>query len=174
YTVRFPDTGVRAELSATTRTGIARFTFSKDAPAYVHVRSGGSLNGNSDASATVSEDLTTVTGSTTTGDFCGKGNSYTLYYAATFSTPAKAAGTWSGDHVNDAGVLTGTGGRSGAWLEFTGGQEVEVRVGVSYVSVGGAQANLAAEATGRSFDQILSAAEDRWNSVLSRIEVGGG
>ncbi|WP_074015342.1 GH92 family glycosyl hydrolase [Actinomyces polynesiensis] len=174
YTVRFPDTGVTAELSATTRTGIGRFTFSKDAPAYIHVRSGGSLNGNSDATATVSADLTTVTGSATTGNFCGKGNSYTIYYAATFSEPAKAAGTWSGDHVNADGVLTGKGGRSGAWLEFTGGHEVDVRIAVSYISVDGALANLRAESTGRSFDQIRSAAESEWDEALGRVEVSGG
>ncbi|MCI1640956.1 MAG: GH92 family glycosyl hydrolase [Actinomyces sp.] len=175
YTAQFPDTGVTAELSATTRTGIGRFTFSKaDAPAYVHVRSGGSLNGNSDAEATVSEDLTTVTGSATTGDFCGKGNEYTIYYAVEFSQPAQNAGTWGRDGVNADGVLTGTGGRSGAWLQFPGGQTIETRVGISFVSVEGARANLAAESGGRSFDEIRASAGEAWNDALSRIEVSGG
>ena len=50
YTVRFPDTGVTAELTATTRTGVGRFHYPPNGrPALFQVRSGGSLAGNSAA-----------------------------------------------------------------------------------------------------------------------------
>jgi putative alpha-1,2-mannosidase len=68
YTVRFPDTGVSAELTATSRTGVGRFRYPADGrPALFHVRPGGSLAGNSAASIQINEDNTTVTGSATTG-----------------------------------------------------------------------------------------------------------
>src|SRR5574337_1754198 len=45
YTVRFPDTDVTAELTATTRTGVGRFRYPRNgAPALLHVRPGGSLD----------------------------------------------------------------------------------------------------------------------------------
>ncbi|OOK68338.1 alpha-1,2-mannosidase family domain protein [Mycobacterium kansasii] len=44
YTVRFPATGVTAELTATTRTGVGRFSYPANGqPALFHVRSGASL-----------------------------------------------------------------------------------------------------------------------------------
>src|ERR1700758_496860 len=72
YRVRFPATGVTAELSATTRTGVGRFSYPHDGrPALFHVRPGGSLAGNSAASIQLAEDNTTIVGSATTGRFCG-------------------------------------------------------------------------------------------------------
>src|ERR1700749_4760034 len=48
YTVRFPNTGVKAELTAPTHTGVGRFSYPRNGrPAMFHVRSGGSLAGNS-------------------------------------------------------------------------------------------------------------------------------
>src|SRR5271166_4709164 len=88
YTVRFPDTGVTAELTATTRTGVGRFTYPDNGrPALFHVRSGGSLAGNSAASIRIGDDNATITGSATSGGFCGKNNSYTVYFAMKFSQP---------------------------------------------------------------------------------------
>ena len=47
YKVRFPATGVIAELSATARTGVGRFSYPHNRrPALFHVRSGASLAGN--------------------------------------------------------------------------------------------------------------------------------
>ncbi len=51
---------------------------------------------------------------------------------------------------------------------------VEARVGVSFVSVEGARANLAAEGQGRSFGAIRAAATNRWEAALNRVRVSGG
>lgn len=76
YTVRFPKTGVTAELTATTRTGVGRFSYPHNGrPALLYVRSGGSLAGNSAASIQVVQDNTTITGSATSGDSAAKATS---------------------------------------------------------------------------------------------------
>lgn len=63
YAVRFPDTGVTAELTATTRTGVGRFSYPHNGrPAALHVRSGVSLAGNSRAAMQLGADNTTITG----------------------------------------------------------------------------------------------------------------
>ena len=100
YTVRFPDTGVTAELTATTRTGVGRFHYPRNGrPALFHVRSGGSLAGNSAATIEIGEDNTTITGSATSRGFCGKNNTYTVYFAMKFSRPFTSYGTWDGNSV---------------------------------------------------------------------------
>jgi putative alpha-1,2-mannosidase len=100
YTVRFPATGVTSELTATTRTGVGRFHYPPDGRAALfHVRAGGSLAGNSAASIQIGEDNTTITGSASSGGFCGKNNSYTVYFAMEFSQPFISYGTWDGASV---------------------------------------------------------------------------
>src|ERR1035441_8985450 len=100
YTVRFPKTGVTAELTATTRTGVGRFHYPRNRPARFYVRSGGSLGGNSADKIQIGNDNTTITGSATSGGFCGKDNVYTVYFAMKFSKPFTSFGTWDGFSVS--------------------------------------------------------------------------
>ena len=73
YTVRFPDTGVTAELTASTHTGVGRVRYPHNGrPAVFHVRSAASLAGNSRATIQIGEDNTTITGWATSGGFCDK------------------------------------------------------------------------------------------------------
>jgi predicted alpha-1,2-mannosidase len=172
YAVRFPDTGVSAELTATTRTGVGRFTYPRDGrPALLHVRTGGSLAGNFAASIRIGEDNTTITGSASSGDFCGKNNSYTVYFAMKFSRPFISYGTFDGDSVSP-GARSADSRWSGGWVEFAPGSVLEVHTALSYVSVEGARANLAAEGEG-SFNDVRAAASSAWNAALSRIKVAG-
>ncbi len=172
YSVRFPETGVSAELTATTRTGIGRFRYPANGrPALFHVRSGGSLAGNSAATVQIGEDNTTVTGSATSGGFCGANNTYTVYFVMTFSQRFTAYGTWQGNSVTP-GARSAASARSGAYLQFPAGSTLEVHTGISYVSAEGARAALAAEG-GTGFDQVRTAASTEWNTALSRIRVAG-
>ena len=51
---------------------------------------------------------------------------------------------------------------------------VLARVGVSFVSVADARANLAAENPGLGFGAVAAKARRSWNAALGRIRVGGG
>ncbi|BBZ45894.1 GH92 family glycosyl hydrolase [Mycobacterium parmense] len=172
YTVRFPQTGVTAELTATARTGVGRFSYPHDGrPALLHVRSGASLAGNSRATIQIGDDNTTISGWATSGGFCGKPNTYTVYFAMEFSRPFSSYGTWDGAAVY-AGARGAASPYSGGYVEFPAGSVVEVRTAISYVSVAGARANLAAEGNA-GFDDIRAAAATQWNAALSRILVAG-
>jgi predicted alpha-1,2-mannosidase len=172
YTVRFPETGVTAELTATTRTGVGRFRYPHNGrPALLHVRSGASLAGNSRASIQISEDNTTITGWAGSGRFCDKKNTYTVYFAMRFSQPFTSYGTWDGDAVY-AGTRGAASPYSGGYVEFPAGSVIEVRTALSYVGVDAARANLAREGAA-SFEHVRAAAWSQWNAALSHIAVGG-
>lgn len=172
YTVRFPDTGVTAELTASTRTGFGRFSYPHDGrPALLRVRSGASLAGNSRSTIQIGEDNTTITGWATSGGFCGTSNTYTVYFAMRFNQPFTSYGAWDGDAVYD-GVRSAHGRYSGGYVEFPSGSVLEVRTSISYVGIDGARANLAAEGA-PSFDDVRAAAKTEWNAALSRIAVAG-
>ena len=88
-----------------------------------------------------------------------------------FSRPFTSYGTWDGNSVY-AGARSADSSRSGGYVAFPAGSVLEVRTALSYVSVDGARANLAAEGKA-SFDDVRAAASREWNAALSRIAVAG-
>ncbi|HEV2375340.1 MAG TPA: lectin, partial [Streptosporangiaceae bacterium] len=86
--------GVETELTATTRTGLARFTFPSTTQANLVLKLNGSQNADSATSFNVVSS-TEVSGSVTSGHFCGAGNTYTLYFDMQFSQPFSNNGTFT-------------------------------------------------------------------------------
>ncbi len=188
--------GVTVELSATLRTGIARFTWPKDkADANLLFRTSDSEIGSSDASVSVDPQAGEVTGSVTSGNFCGylspdrRESYYTLYFVAAFDQPFAAGGTWrdmtltkgerevrGGTTYGDRGHPPGRKG-SGAWISFDPAKTpvVTMRVGISYVSLANARANLETEAPrGTTLESVRDSARRAWNEKLAEITVKGG
>jgi predicted alpha-1,2-mannosidase len=174
YAVNLDDSGVRAELTATTRTGLASFTFPRGAAAaQLLVKAGGSHSPVKSAGVRVVGDRE-VTGSVTTGNFCSKGNQYTVYYAITFDRPFTAHGTWDGTAVTADGD-SATASAAGAYLTFGdgGSRTVRAKVAMSYVSVAGAEANMAAEVPGWDLDALHRQTRAQWTAALGRVRVAG-
>jgi predicted alpha-1,2-mannosidase len=192
YAVRLKS-GVQVELGARLRSGIGRFTFPEQHPATMLIRASDSQIGSSDARIDVDRASRTVTGSVTSGNFCGylspagRHSYYTLYFVAMFDRPIEAFGTWENSNVRpganaaQGGTSYGSEGfppvghGSGAYLAFAPGSRVQVKVGISYVSLANARANLAAEqAPGSTFETVVRDARRQWNQALGRIAVTGG
>ena len=185
--------GVTVELAAALRSGIARFDFPADKPANLLLRVSDSEVGSSDATITVDRKTQTASGSVTSGNFCGylskadQRSYYTLYFVAHFDRPFASTGTWHDATVRASGTSThgGTGygdkgfpppGKgSGAWMGFAPGSDVQVRVGISYVSLANARANLEAEIPrGTTLAEVRKRAGDAWDAALGRITIEGG
>src|SRR5207248_2220053 len=92
YSVKL-DSGATADLTATLRTGSGRFTFPAGQPATVLVRSSNSELVSTDATVHVDAARHTVTGSVTSGNFCGyigtenRRSYYTLHFHTEFDQP---------------------------------------------------------------------------------------
>ena len=54
------------------------------------------------------------------------------------------------------------------------GEQIEVSMGVSFVSMENARLNLEAEQSGKTFDQLLAEVQQQWRNDLGRIRVEGG
>ena len=61
-----------------------------------------------------------------------------------------------------------------AHLEENGNTPVELKIGISFVSMANAKENLDTEIGNASFDQIRKAASQKWETLLSTIQVKGG
>jgi predicted alpha-1,2-mannosidase len=192
---------INVELTATQRSGAARFAFPVGSTATVLVNAGGSIMPDSSATVTIDPLHNAISGVATSGGFCYQTERYTVYFYAEFKQPFKAYGTWrkallspSATTASDIGVPLShdsqpiPGGpqslpgdpsltaRAGAYVSFDTATSsvVQMRVGISFVSVANARANLQKENSGWDFGGIRAAARNSWNEALGRIDVSGG
>lgn len=166
--------GVTTELTATTRTGMARFGFPAGSQANLVIKLDGSQDADT-ATSFAALSATRVAGSVTSGGFCGSGNRYTLYFVLEFSRPFTSSGTFFPSGRNSGGGSGGGSGPASAYLTFLSAPgKLLVKAGVSYVSADGAAANLAAENPGWNFDATRAATHAAWDRLLSRVRIGGG
>ena len=177
---------IGVELSATTRTGIARFTFPRNPHSSVLVNAGGSAQPDDFSAVQIDPARNEIDGTASSGLFCGQRPRYRVYIAAVFNRPFAAYGAWEGNSQL-AGATSAsasasppsnprTTADSGAYATFDTSRDPTVlaRVGVSFVSVEDARANLAAEDPGLGFGTIAHRAERAWNAWLGRVRIEGG
>lgn len=94
--------GVRVALTATTRTGLAQFSFPATTRADLVFKLAGDGSAGLAAPSAARFGVvsgTEVRGTVTSGNFCGSGNSYTVYFDMRFSLPFTRQGTFSGTRV---------------------------------------------------------------------------
>ncbi|MFI2641823.1 lectin [Streptomyces sp. NPDC018610] len=84
--------GVTTELTATTRSGMARFTFPASSRSNLVFKLAGSQSTATATRFTKVSD-TEVSGQVTSGHFCGAGNTYTVYFDMVFDRPFAGQGT---------------------------------------------------------------------------------
>lgn len=153
--------GITVETTATTRTGVERFTFPAGTTPHVLVNVGQANDREPVFASSVRVvDDRTLAGTVTAQAFCG-GGAYTTWFATTFDRPFRATGNWGG--------AEGGPGLRGQWVSFDGGP-VTAATALSHVDADGAARNLG-EARGRSFDELRAAAQDAWRRELGRVEV---
>ncbi len=195
---------IEAELTATLRSAIARFTFPQGSTGTVLLNAGGSLMANNDAKVMIDPIRREVSGSSASGGFCYYRSRYRIFYVAQFDRPFAAFGTWRNQtlspgatEANDTAFIPAPilgnyfpipglppslptnpsmTAQAGAYVSFDASErrDVQVRVGVSFVSVEKARANLLAETEGRTFERLRSDARSRWDQALGRFEISGG
>ncbi|MEU6221773.1 GH92 family glycosyl hydrolase [Streptomyces sp. NPDC047022] len=166
--------GVKAELTATARTGVQRYTFPATSKAQVLLNAGQALHKNVTSKVEILGDRTVRTSITGSG-FCGGSRPYTVYTVTRFSRPFTAHGTWYQDSITPGATKSAGPGHNGAYVTFdtTGNHTVEATTALSYVDAHGADANLAAASHG-SFDDIREAARSAWEKRLAHVSVQGG
>lgn len=179
------DDGIKVELTTTTRTGFGRFTYPSGKTATMAINAASDVNGSDDAYISISPDAREVSGWSTGGYFCqdkrhSTRDQRTIYFSAIFDRPFAGYATWSGG-VNTANSKSANSSASGAFLTFdtSSNSTVLVKVGISYVSIANARANIGAENPlehflSKDFDAAVQTASDVWNAWLNKVEVSGG
>lgn len=166
--------GIRTELTVTPRTGLGRFAFPATPQAEILLNAASDQAGVSDASVRV-VGSNEIQGSASSGSFCGMPDTFDVYFVAQFDRPFTGYGTWSGAAAS-VNSRAARGTRTGAWVQFdaTRDPNVEMKIGISYVSIAGARRNLQAENRGWDLAAVRAQAQRRWRALLGRVRVEGG
>ncbi len=173
YAVTLTDYDVRVEATASPRVGVMRLRFPASSEANLLVDAGTNLSwGNPNGFARIVSS-SEVEGWSDTGLFCFEANNQRVFFVVRTSRAATSSGVWADGQVTTGAEATGT---AGAYLTFDTSADamVEVYVGVSFVSIENARANLDAELAGREFDALRAQTEASWETLLSRVRVSGG
>lgn len=183
YSVHLYDHDVRAELTATTRCGVHRYTFPERRESRVLIDL--LFPTENDYGFSVRDARIYRTGPTELTGYadCVSGpwsswNDYRLHFVIRFSRPFDRMDGWTGGRTFTAADSIAGSGDTGAYVVFptAAGEQVTVTTGLSLVSIGQAQLNMQTELEplGYDFDRVAAAARARWNDLLGRVRVEGG
>lgn len=193
YTNRLTKYGIKTEVTATPRSSMARFTFPKG-KSHILLNLGEGLTNESGATVRMTAD-NEFEGSKLLGTFCYDARQavFPIYFVMRVERVPAASGYWKFQRPkkgveaewdpddNRYKIYTNyrkemSGDDIGAWFTFDAveGEQVEVRMGVSFVSIANARENLEKEQGDRHFDELRAEARARWNADLGRISVEGG
>lgn len=183
YKVRLTDYNILAELTATTRASFQRYTYPKGETARVMV--------DLKIPAEYRYSLKDVT-LKKVSDYRLEGSSrqftpqawsgdvnqdYTVHFVIEFDHPIRRFGTWVGDSVVYGNIVHRQDPSSaGAFVEFDTkvNPVIQMRTGISLVSVANAAENLKTEITdpfGWHFDQVRENSLSVWNNLMNRLKI---
>ncbi len=193
YSVDLNKYKVKAEMTASTRVGVSRYSFPKGKSNILLNLGLGLTNEQGVMIKIVSP--TEIEGMRTVGSFCYNSPeaSYPVYFVAEFSKPAKVFGAWEIPYkyngveaqwmayngktrIKEGFTREVVGDSIGAYFtyEFEEPTKVEMKIGISYVSIDNARENLEKETGGKDFDEIYQLTRAAWEKKLSVVEVEGG
>ena len=183
---------IRCEVSSTLRSSIERYTFPKG-EGHLLINLGQGLTNETGASIRKVSD-TEIEGMRLLGTFCYNPQAvFPMYFVVRVSKKPLSSGFWKlqppmqgvkGEWDPDNGKYKLyprygkeiAGNDIGYFFNYqcAEGEQIEVQVGVSFVSVANARENLEREQQGFQFDKVRQSARQSWNNCLSAITVEGG
>jgi predicted alpha-1,2-mannosidase len=163
--------GIKAEVAPSQKAAYYRFTFPADAHAHL------ALSMKKDSELTV-VGVTAIQGSERitgpVGEVSGNPGETREYFYAEFSKPFSVYRTWMGDELMQKSKQSGSSIGFVTDNATQDGEQIEVRVGISYISADQAHRNLEREIPKWTFEQVRSKARSVWNDTLSQVGITGG
>ena len=173
YKINLDAYDVTAEITATTRCGILRFTFNKEGTAHILI------NPNSDEGQgyikVIPEKNEVIGYNPVHRIYQGWGEPAGFSGNFVFRVEKKIEeyGVYAGDKIFKDQLSIANVSGLGAYLSFKvkKGEQILVKVGTSFVSIDQARKNLDAEIPAYDFESVRKNLKNTWNNLLSRIDV---
>ena len=168
YKVMLDDYNIKAELTATERTGFHRYTFPKSDSAGVIIDLGHGIG-----DKTVASDIRLLNDTTIAGKRRSTGfvKDHTYYFYAKLSKPVEQVISFADSLILEKTEVQGTNMKLFLRFKTIQDEPVMVKVALSTVSIDGAKRNLDAEIKGWDFEKVREEASEGWNDYLNKIEI---
>jgi len=185
YKAGLTDYGITAELTSTTRCGFQRYTFPQDKPdSRVLI----DLQIPAEYSYQLQKISMKKVGSSRIEGFShqlspntwagGISQEYIVHFVVEFDQPIEKMGFWTEEGIieNETVLEREKPEDAGAFVHFDTGENpvVQVRTGISYVSIENAGKNLETEITtpfGWNFEAVRQNHVDTWNDLFERVKI---
>jgi len=171
YSVELLDDRITAELTATRRVGVHRYTFPQTDNGIVIIDLKHGLGQD-----VVLDSWLEFVGNNEVRGFrrsTGWAKDQSVYFVAQFSKPFRAFGD-VGAVMNRTRRISGKEVRGFVQFTASESEQIVIKVGLSFLSVDGARRNLQKEMHHWDFEKVKVEAEKSWNAELTKIEVEGG
>lgn len=170
--------GVKAELSATTRVGIHRYTYAQGQPqrVFLDIFHSATKTGDYWERPIINSQIRIISPTVVEGYrvMPGWAPLRKVYYHMEFSRPiADYTFITPQGKYHTGKVVNGSGLKALLDFDPKGGQELKVKVAISPVSIENARQNMQAEATSWDFQSYVDACDQAWDKLLSRVDVEG-
>jgi len=175
HKVYLDDYAVDVELTATTRVGFHRYTFSGAGEANILVDLSAVLGPSGTVEGKVSKvSQQKIEGYSLMEATRRRPKPTYVYFAIETDTPFESLNAWQDGELKGA-VDEFQGDNGGVYLNHntSGGQVIRMKVGISYVSEDQAWKNMKQELDHWDFEKVVEESREDWNEKLSRIEVKG-
>lgn len=176
HAVTLDDSGIRVELTSTDRVGLHRLTFPRSAQRCVlfNLGSGAGPSPVADSLARKVGDRQ-IEGWLTDGPTARRPKPCAIYFVAQFDTPFASFTAWAdGQDLGEVEQVTGRDTKSLVHFATADKPIVQLKVGLSYVSLEQARLNLETELPHWDFERVRRESRQVWDAWLSKIEVEGG
>lgn len=168
YSVDLIDFGIKAELTATRRTGIHKYTFPEDRKSQIHIDLGYALNWDNPTDTY----LKVVNESTIEGfrKSTGWAKDQRVYFVIKLSKDFSAYQLFEDNQLVEK---TATGKNTKIVLDFktAENEQIVLKTGVSSASIDGAYKSLEEEAKDFDFNKYKTEADNSWEKELQKIVV---
>lgn len=192
YSTELTKYGIKCEVASTLRSSIERYTFPKGKGNLLFNLGNGLTNEVGASLRRVSD--TEFEGTRLLGTFCYNPQAvFPMYFVVRVNKKPEAYGMWKKQPAfgnaqaqwdSDQGkykLYPGygrdmAGNDIGYYMSYdcAEDEQVEVQVGVSFVSIANARENLNAEQKGFEFEKVVKEGHDEWARTLDRVTVEGG
>lgn len=181
YSVNLDKYNVSVRLSSTHSTGLHEYTFPKSSTSHILIDAGSFLTVpgfQTESQQLVGSEVRILSNHEVEGysrvrGGWNMGGAYTVYFYASFDTPARKWGTWKSDKlIPNRKSEFDSGQRTGAWFTYntSKGQQIKVKVSISFLSVGKAKEN-SKELKTWDIGRVKKDAKMKWNKILGEVDI---
>ncbi len=177
HKIKLDDYGITAELTSTCRVGFHKYTYPESDESYILFDAGVYLaHGPTPYSEVWQVDEHTIAGWEIMKATGRRPKDTPVYFYATVDKPIEKVVCWSDGMVLRPNTDRASGKNAGLAVKFrtTAGEEVMMKVAISFTSIENARKNMLEELPGWDFEATKQASFDEWNEKLGRIHVEGG